>query len=121
MLKEINKIKKNDGEENKRWFSDDFFDLMVWQENGQISAFELSFNKADEEHSISWKKGGKLSHFRVDDGEKPGRLKQTPILITIHESGFRKIIKRFFEDSAEIDETISHFVLQILLQESALS
>ena len=40
MLTESRNIRQNPGEDHRRWFSDEEFDLIVWQTTrGQLSAF----------------------------------------------------------------------------------
>jgi hypothetical protein len=80
-LNEIRGVHQTPGEAPKRWFSCPDADLYVWLRDGEIEAFELCYHKAQDEHVVSWRRGGGLRHARVDDGEEDPRHNRTPILV----------------------------------------
>lgn len=97
MLYEILHVKQIDGEPFRRWFMDEYFDLIVWiEKNGVISGFQLCYDKLGNQHALTWQRSKGYIHSRVDDGEgRPGKYKATPILIC---DGFfckDKIARRF--------------------------
>lgn len=101
MLKEVKNIKQDSEVLNKRWFSDDYFDLIIWEdEKGEIATFQLCYDKNKNEHAFYWVKGKEITHHKVDDGELSGRIKQTPLLLADGEFKILRILKEFKERSS---------------------
>ena len=105
------------GERRRRWFTSSDMDLTVWfDEQGEISGFELCYDKGRAEHALRWQRGGRFVHQRVDDGEgRPDRYKATPVLVPDGSFDLKRISRQFEENSRDIDEGISSFVLHKLL------
>ena len=58
MLTESRRVRQIKNEPRRRWFSDDYFDLIVWLGNGhEIIGFQLCYDKFGIERALSWKKG----------------------------------------------------------------
>jgi hypothetical protein len=69
---------------NRRWFSSQEIDLVVWTDNiNSIVAFEFYYDKNVDEHVLIWRERSGFTHLAVDDGEhKPAlEYKETPILV----------------------------------------
>ena len=81
MLSEINDVKQIENEGYRRWFSDNYFDLIIWYGDEKIIGFQLCYDKQGSERSLTWIKNRGFSHNKIDDGEKPGHTKMTPILV----------------------------------------
>jgi hypothetical protein len=81
----------------KRWFSDPGNDLFVWLNNtGQITAFQFSYNKSDNEHLFSWSEHHGSSHDRIDDGEDVHlQIKMSPIMIPNAAVNFAQLAETF--------------------------
>lgn len=105
-------MKQTDDSSNKRWFSDQYFDLIVWPDgDGSISRFELCYGKGVNEHAMVWDRQSGFSHVRVDDGERVlGRHKMTPIFVADGRFGGDSIAARFFAAGKDIDRKIVNFV-----------
>ncbi len=84
MLVETKNLKQTEGQSRRRWFSDDYFDLIVWQdEKGGILRFELCYDKGVDEHVLVWNRQAGHKHLKVDDGEGlPGHYKMTPVYVS---------------------------------------
>jgi hypothetical protein len=55
MLQEEVRETAEDQEPRRRWFSDEYFDLVVWQSVGNgIVGFHLCYDKARTERAVSW-------------------------------------------------------------------
>jgi len=116
MLTEIKKVRQIEGEPNRRWFNNHDMDLIVWQENENILAFQLCYDKTGNEKAISWKPDTGLIHQKVDDGEnRPGHYKATPILIQNGSYDLEKIRNDFESYSESISDDIRVFVLDNLI------
>ena len=62
MLREIPKVRQIEGEPHRRWFTDDHFDLVLWDdESRQIVGFQLCYDKHDGERAITWKEDSGFS------------------------------------------------------------
>ena len=113
-MREINKkfVKQVDGEANRRWFEDNFFDLMIWEEkNGKIIAFQLSYDKHLNQHAITWNEENGYIHNKVDDGEnRDGKYKASPVMLLDGVFDFKTIAEKFKKSSKGIETKISTFV-----------
>lgn len=113
-MKEIHPkyINQVPGEPRRRWFEDNYFDLLVWEnESGQIVEFQLFYDKFYNQRSLIWKDQSGYSHNKVDDGEnKPGKYKASPILVNDGVFDFAKIAEKFRSRSQDIDTKVSSFV-----------
>lgn len=117
MLAEWNKPGIREGKLTKRWFGDSFFDLFVWSdETGAIVSFQLCYGKPRDEHALTWMFPSIYYHQRVDDGENnPGKSKSTPVLLPDGMVDVHSIIRRFQDESKEIDPSVSKFINQKIL------
>jgi len=53
MLKEIIGV-ADDPPAKRRWFHDDYFDLFVWQADGEVTLFELCYGPHSSERALVW-------------------------------------------------------------------
>ena len=122
MMKETTDIRQIKGDPRRRWFSSDYFDLIVWySEEGQINGFQLCYDKYRNERALTWKARIGYSHNRIDDGEKHlGIYKATPILIADCVFDSHVIATAFKRESKGIEKKISGFVYKKLLEFNAI-
>lgn len=117
MLREITSIAQLIHEPKRRWFEDDYFDLIVWHDNQDvIISFELYYDKRGHQRAVRWEQPNRYAHYRVDEGEKKsGKSKASPVLIV--EEGFdgNKVAFLFESESKRIDENIASFVYEKIL------
>jgi hypothetical protein len=118
MMKEIVNVRQVDGDPNRRWFSSDYFDLVIWHgEEGRIIGFQLCYDKGRNEKAVTWQASAGYCHNRIDDGEnRPGIYKATPILVSDGVSAKIMIADAFRKESKDIDQEISDFVHKKLLE-----
>jgi len=118
MIREILHIRQIEGEPKRRWFMDDFFELLIWSgDDRDIVAFELYYNRFLGQHALSWRKGSGYTHYEVDDGEgRPGKMKASPILLPDGKFDHERIAERFKQESAVIEAYVSRFVYEKILQ-----
>jgi hypothetical protein len=114
MLKEYTNVQQINGEPKRRWFENDYFDLIVWYaDDDEIFGFQLCYDKDTIEKALTWKKSTGYTHRRIDTGEYSAM--QYPASPTLEKDGLfrkRKIADRFLKESAEIDPRIRMFVLK---------
>ncbi len=117
MLQEVQNIKQIPNERKRRWFSDDYFDLIVWLENDDsIYGFQLCYDKFTNERALSWKKDKGYLHELIDDGEIAGEIKKSPVMTPDGDFEKETITDRFKTASGDIDTEIADFVFQKLIQ-----
>lgn len=118
MLYEIRNIKQNEGEPRRRWFIDDYFDLVVWiDETDEVEGFQLCYDKSVNQHALTWHRESGYMHNRVDDGEdKPGKPKGIPILVTDGNFNHKKTAEIFKKESTDLDEKISASIYKQILE-----
>ncbi|MBN2440967.1 MAG: hypothetical protein JXJ04_06465 [Spirochaetales bacterium] len=116
MLFEIKAVKQYDNEGYRRWFTDDYFDLIIWyNDDDSVSGFQLCYDKQDSERSVTWVSKKGFSHNKIDAGETPGHAKMSPILVPDGAFDKDSIADKFKAESKEIDKEISAFVYSKLL------
>lgn len=118
MLREYDHVRQVDGEGKRRWFSDEFFDLIVWSDDaGALMGFQLCYDAEHDQRALTWRKAFGYTHHRIDDGEhRPGKVKATPVLVAdgIFDQG--TIATKFASASTAISPQIARFVLNKLLE-----
>ena len=117
MLREFRDVRQIEGEGQRRWFFDDFFDLIVWytEEGGKFEGFQLCYDKQDLERALTWTRENGYKHNKIDDGEAmAGRSKMTPILVQDGLFDKETITDRFKSVSETVPEDILSFVIEKL-------
>lgn len=120
MVHEVQGARQIPGEGFRRWFTDQYFDLIVWYDGdnpqGEIAGFQLCYDKFDKERALTWRRGRGFAHEKVDDGEGPFALqaKMTPILLPDGVFDAEGVTRRLREQSAEMDQNVAGFILQTL-------
>jgi hypothetical protein len=116
MLTEKEGARQTPGESHRRWFSDDFFDLIVWLDaTGEVILFQLSYDPDGADGLLEWRRVGGLSHFTVDAaGRRPARHARTPFLVPTPPPVLRPLVDRFAAAATQIDPHIVDFVLGVL-------
>lgn len=96
MLSEYKDVRQRDGEGFRRWFSDAYFDVIVWydREGGSMTGFQVCYDKGQAERAFTWKveEGIVRSHRFVVNG---------PVQI-----GTSKMTSMLSGDAAGVDEAV---------------
>jgi len=123
VLVEYMNVRQIRGEGHRRWFSDDYFDLIVWYDGARrrgphITGFQLCYDRGGFERALTWMRGRGFSHEKVDTGEYlgSGGIKSTPILVADGVFDSRSVAERFREASRGIDPDIADLVLDRLAE-----
>lgn len=61
MLKEIHGV-ADDPPAKRRWFHDEYFDLFVWQVDGELTLFQLCYGAAASQSALVWDRGRGFFH-----------------------------------------------------------
>ena len=115
MLSEIANPRQVVGEGFRRWFTDDYFDLIVWYgDEDRPIGFQLCYDKQTRERALTWTRAHGFQHDRMDAGETPGHPKMTPIIVADGAFNRDPVAERFRGASARIDPLVVSFVLEKL-------
>jgi hypothetical protein len=111
MLNEAKK-RKIHGDYDRRWMSDDYFDLIVWYEPGAgVHGFQLCYGKPHSERALTWRSSCGFTHHRVDSGEPAPIWGLTPILVPDKSFPAAEVTREFRNRSAELSGILRDFVL----------
>ncbi len=84
------------GDYDRRWMSDDYFDLIVWYEpSGAVHGFQLCYGKPSWERALTWIKRRGFSHTEVDSGEADPFANLSPILLPNGKFPATKVMREF--------------------------
>ncbi len=112
MLRELPLVRQVEEEPRRRWFADDYFDLIVWfKRNGEILGFQLCYDLPGDERALTWRPRTGFVHQRVDDGELQRPYKATPILVADGSVDYAALAQRFREHCGAMDSQVAGFVL----------
>jgi hypothetical protein len=113
MLIEVKNVRQIENDGFRRWFRSINMDLYVWytnKESEDIQGFQLCYKLGSEEKALTWKKELGFIHNTIDDGEVPGSIKETPILVADGVFKPKKTLEDFLAQSKEIDNKVQNFV-----------
>jgi hypothetical protein len=101
----------------RRWFSDEFFDLIVWYDySHNIDGFQLCYDKDSNERALTWMINGNYRHDRIENGETPYSSKKTPIILRDGVFNKQKIAALFKKEAKSIDKEIADLVYHKILE-----
>jgi hypothetical protein len=116
MLSEIRHTRQVPGEGYRRWFTDEYFDLIVWyDDDAAFYGFQLCYDKMGRERALTWTRNHGFRHDAIDAGEVPGSPKMTPVIVADGEFSAQPIAQRFRQESASIDPELSLLVYDMIL------
>ena len=116
MLVEEKDVRQIKDEGFRRWFLDEDFDLIIWYENDEIVGFQLCYDKKDDnERALTWRKGDRYMHNRIDNGESPYSNKMTPILVSDGIFNKTEIAEKFREKAMKLEYGLVDFIYTKLL------
>lgn len=116
MLKENKNVSQVPDEGPRRWFFDEFFDLIVWydQAGKKVEGFQLCYDKKGNERALTWRKSGSIDHTKVDVGEDPFRAKMTPILVADGAFETSRIFEKFQAAADLLEENLRDLVADVI-------
>ena len=116
MLKEYTHVRQIQGESKRRWFSDDYFDLIVWfNDQNEPIGFQLCYDIYRTHRALTWQQHTGFTHHKIDDGEnRPGKVKASPVLVPDGLFDSTTIARRFRDAGQRIDAPIADFVYATL-------
>lgn len=113
MLKELKNVRQIDGEPRRRWFEDEYFDLIIWLEKDEsVWGFQLCYDREHKPRALTWTKKSGYKHAGIDDGESAfGAAKGSPVLVEDGVLDADAVAKRFEKAAADMPHALAAFVL----------
>jgi hypothetical protein len=97
---------------DRRWMSDEYFDLIVWYESeDRIHGFQLCYDKPGRERALTWTRGRGFLHTAVDTGESKPTANHTPILVADGAFPVEQVRREFTVRSNRLPSDIRELVL----------
>ncbi len=117
MLREIINIRQTAGDDFKQWFTDDiYWDLFIWtNKSGELSGFQLCYDKTINEHALSWFKDRFYKHSRIGTG-RHGQNSMSPILVANGLFNKQDIADKFLQDSKILNKKIIEFIYKKIVE-----
>ena len=117
-LREIKGIKQREGEDFRRWFTDDReMDLYVWTDpEGRITGFQLTYGKSVSEHAITWFLNSEFFHSKVLSGDRTNEGMQTPILVSDGLFDKNSVVKDFLAKADKLDPRLRAFIMNKIME-----
>lgn len=112
MLHEDNNIRQIEGDPPRRWWSDEFFDLIVWSEpDGSVWGFQLCYDRGHAPRALTWTKAQGYSHAGIDDGEgSSGAHKGSPVLVRDGNFDTKSVGARLADASGGLPSALRVFI-----------
>lgn len=112
MLREVTNVRQIPGDPPRRWFSDEFFELIVWfAPDKSIHGFQLCYDIANKPRALTWFRDLGYTHDGIDDGEAAGVLnKASPILVQDGIFDSRHIAAKLAAAGGELPDDIRELV-----------
>src|ERR1700730_17857431 len=100
------------GDYNRRWMSDDYFDLIVWYERSNaIHGFQLCYGKPRWERALTWLVDRGFAHMEVDSGEDEAEWNRAPILVPDGSFPVAEVMREFRHRSNRLPKSLRNFVM----------
>jgi len=107
VLREITTVRQDAPGLRRRWFQDAYFDLFLWlQPDGELAAFQLSYDRSGDECLLAWHRDHGYRHYRVDSGEDGPFANMTPLLMVAGRFPKFRVVSEFDARSTRLDEGI---------------
>jgi hypothetical protein len=114
MLKEY-PATQHKGEPKKRWFADDYFEIIIWLDNDSaISGFQLCYDKKKNERALTWTKQNGFRHDWVDGGETSPTKNRSPILTEDGAFQVAPVLQQFILRSKNMEGPLRSFIIEKL-------
>ena len=100
------------GDYDRRWISDDYFDLIVWYDRKDaVYGFQLCYGKPQGERALTWISDGGFSHTEVETGEELATVNRTPILVPDGSFPANKVRREFQRRAIGLPKDLRDLVL----------
>lgn len=102
---------------DKRWMTDDYFDLVVWYDGvGDVYGLELGYDKLGLERVLRWRRGQGYLHAQVDGGGGAFSHMSPVLGASWIEFPLEEVHREFMGRTVELDPGIRQFVADHLVE-----
>ncbi len=116
MLFKLQNIPQMKDEPQRVWYKDGDLQLIVWfSEDSDIISFQLCYSCDFEEYTFIWHFERGFSHTIIED-ERDILSYSYPIFLTNSHADIAELIISFDERSIEIEEEVSNFIHNKLME-----
>ena len=118
MIIEYLNAKQYPGERFRRWFHDDFFDIVLWfqEDRKTVYGFQLCYDVAGDEHSLTWKQDAGFRHEVVDQGDSVSSMRMSPIQLPDGPFPYKKVLDEFLDRFPKTDKDLLFVVYDKVLE-----
>jgi hypothetical protein len=113
-LSENRSVRQRPEEGFRRWFLNEFFDIIVWYESskGEPTGFQLCYNRNIDERAFTWQRGKQSSHY-VSSGSDEPRVPSIATAILHGDAGPvpEDVLSRLEADQGELDADLLDAIL----------
>jgi len=114
MLLEL-QIRQSQEGRQRRWLSDDYFDLILWYEaDGTPYGFQLCYDKPRWERALTWTRTTGFRHEAIDCGGASAFGNVSPTLVPTRTALDPEVREKFIQRSRSAPLEIRRLVLQML-------
>jgi len=113
-LVENKNVRQRPEEGFRRWFLNDYFDVIVWYESaaGELTGFQLCYNRTVDERAFTWQRNKRSSHFVSSGSDERG----TPWIATAVLHGDAGVVppavlERLRAEQGDLDDTLLELIV----------
>ena len=116
MLKEEKNVRQIAGDPRRRWFSDEYFDLIVWfDKDDSVWGFQLCYDREHKPRALTWTGAHGYKHTGIDNGEHVwGTSQVSPVLVEDGAFDALPVTQRFGAAAGELPFALTSFILEKL-------
>ena len=114
-LVENKNVRQRPDEGFRRWFLNDYFDVIIWYESaaGEMSGFQLCYNRSVDERAFTWHRNKRSSHFVSSGADERG----TPWIATAVLHGDAgpvppDVLDRLQREQGDLDDQLLRFIVK---------
>lgn len=114
MLKENKTVRQREKEGFRRWFVNNYFDIIIWYENkySKLKGFQVCYSKNKHEKAFTWEPSFASSHYVSDSMFEKGMSSFATAILIGHAGKIPDIvINRLIKEQGELDNDILDFIV----------
>lgn len=107
-LSENRGVRQRPDEGFRRWFVNDYFDLIVWYEHrdGPMVGFQLCYSRGIDERAFTWNRGTRSSHYVSAGGDERAHWLATAVLHGDAGPVPQHVVDRLREERGDVEDTL---------------
>ncbi|MFP4210633.1 MAG: hypothetical protein ACLFR8_05275 [Alkalispirochaeta sp.] len=113
-LVENKNVRQRPEEGFRRWFLNDYFDVIVWYESaaGELTGFQLCYNRTVDERAFTWQRNKRSSHFVSSGSDERGRpWIATAVLHGDAGAVPADVIERLRQEQGDLDDDLLELIV----------